>query len=438
MKAALILISVVASLHAVSGAPGLYSDGYDYCQAPKPSKAGYKPMPNARLAHVQLVVRHGDRAPVYPLVIENDVSWDCDEVKEISRLTGNYKRTKYDSGDFEYKVMIPEKNALSQNFWNGTCLNGQLTSKGKLQHMELGNTLRQIYVEKMKYLPKKLKDPNMIYVRSSDVGRTRQSAQSVVTGLYPVKDRHIHGSGIPIYFEPNEIETIKFNKGICPRFVQIAEAMIKTPYYQNYYKSAQPLKKQLDEILAPESLHWPDNTMVAYMDSMRTRLCHNKPLPCKNGKCVTKKMTDQLFRFIDQEYTYTHRDAKLADQGNAVILGWFFRDIQERMVKASKNRHSSPPLEIFSGHDDTVQGLLGLMRSKDMRWPPLASNILFELWEKKDRSYHVRVLFNGKVLKVQNEWCNMNSCPLNRFIKFFASKLPTDKNQCQANLEISN
>ncbi|ORY02207.1 phosphoglycerate mutase-like protein [Basidiobolus meristosporus CBS 931.73] len=393
----------------------LYDDGYNYCQASRPSKSTYKPLPHARLVHVQLVVRHGDRTPVWPLTYEHDVSWDCDEVQEYSRLNG--PEVEYDGSEFKYQVIIPKKDSLSSSFWKGSCINGQLTTKGKLQHISLGRALREIYVNKLKFLPKKLSDTRLLFIRSSDVTRTKQSAQSILNGLYP-KSKHDTHDPLVIHYEPGEIETMKFNKWICPRYTQLSNDMINTSYYQNYLEEAQELKSKLDRILTPQSLNWPNRTMVSYMDSMRCRQCHQKPLPCRGGECVTKRMTDDLFRLVDKEYAYTHRDAELADKANAVVVGWIMRNILSG-IQLTRHSEAKAKFEIFSGHDDTIFGLLGLLKAKDMRWPPFASNIIFELW-RNHKNYFVRVIYNGEVLEVKNSWC------------YLEPKLPASQNDCKA------
>ncbi|KAK9718795.1 hypothetical protein K7432_005241 [Basidiobolus ranarum] len=435
MRFLLALVAGLSTLEILTtdAAPGLYSDAYDYCQAPTPSGKEYKPMPNAKLVHLQLLIRHGDRSPVYPNPNEHDVTWDCDQIRDHSHMYGSYKGVNFDSGNFEYDVVIPQTNALSENFWKGSCVNGQLTAKGMLQHLALGKSLRDVYINKLKYLPQKLKDPRSFYIRSSDVWRTKQSVQSLLTGLYPVKDRASSSSRwtIPIVFEPIEIETLLFSKARCPRYGEISNQMINTTYYQNYWKTVTPLKKQLDEILDTGSNPDRQNTMVGYVDSIRARSCHNKKLPCKGKKCVTEAMTKTLFKAIDVEYTYTHRDAKLADKVNGVLIGWVLKDIKERMqlalkeIKSAAKNGSKPavqPFEVFSGHDDTMTGVLGLLHSKDMRWPPYASNLLFELWQRKDNSYHLRIIFNGKVLELKEKWCNLHSCPVEQFFKYIESK----------------
>ena len=60
---------------------------------------------------------------------------------------------------------------------------GQLTDKGSSQLIDLGRTLRDIYVDQHKFLPAQLTG-DMIYARSSSMCRTINSLRSLLVGLY--------------------------------------------------------------------------------------------------------------------------------------------------------------------------------------------------------------------------------------------------------------
>jgi hypothetical protein len=84
----------------------------------------------------------------------------------------------------------------------------------------------------------------------------------------------------------------------------------------------------------------------------------------------------------------------------------------------------SKQLHIFSGHDDTIGGILAALQVKDWGWPPYASNILIELW-KGENGYAVRVIYNGKQLQLP--FCSDELCPLDVFEQFLLRHLiPND------------
>jgi acid phosphatase len=71
----------------------------------------------------------------------------------------------------------------------------------------------------------------------------------------------------------------------------------------------------------------------------------------------------------------------------------------------SSSDSSEEKLSIFSGHDTVIAPVLaalGVYKDELCVWPPYASRIVFELWERQgqgqgtDRRLYVRVIYNGK------------------------------------------
>lgn len=62
---------------------------------------------------------------------------------------------------------------------------GELTDKGRETTLQLGQRLRQLYVDRLGFLPHELVEPRQVYLRASPVPRALESMQQVLTGLYP-------------------------------------------------------------------------------------------------------------------------------------------------------------------------------------------------------------------------------------------------------------
>lgn len=63
---------------------------------------------------------------------------------------------------------------------------GQLTDVGRQSTLTMGRHLRDIYVRRLGLLPDRLhpeKDAGKLYVRSTNMTRTIESAQQILTGL---------------------------------------------------------------------------------------------------------------------------------------------------------------------------------------------------------------------------------------------------------------
>jgi hypothetical protein len=96
----------------------------------------------------------------------------------------------------------------------------QLTARGFEQQVSLGESLRQLYVHEHELLPKKLHAAD-VYVRSTDVPRTRESALGMLRGLYPPGARP-RGEALRTWRKPLVIEDMVANALKCPRCVTVS------------------------------------------------------------------------------------------------------------------------------------------------------------------------------------------------------------------------
>ncbi|RKP08125.1 histidine phosphatase superfamily, partial [Thamnocephalis sphaerospora] len=183
---ALAVVSLDAALPDGTGGPG-----YDYCQAPYPSARDYTPLPNATLVHVQVLLRHGDRAPTTIVFPNEQANWVCDDALEMTQVLDANGRPQ--TGAYIARVVIPEKKPFPDSIWSsGSCLIGQLTGRGIRQHLQLGRQVRDIYVGKLGFLPSQLNEAfskQQLYVRSSEAERTKKSGAAFLTGLWPISQR---------------------------------------------------------------------------------------------------------------------------------------------------------------------------------------------------------------------------------------------------------
>jgi hypothetical protein len=146
-----------------------------YCSADKMTSDDYHPLSeSAQLEQVHVFTRHGDRSPlgmVARAYLERQVVWECNS-------EGTFWSSISEDGEGDEKtetlthqeVTSPPSpyQPFSQRLWNGSCVPGQLTPRGSLQHQLLGASLRDIYVDKLKWLPETL-NSSAIYARSTDL-----------------------------------------------------------------------------------------------------------------------------------------------------------------------------------------------------------------------------------------------------------------------------
>lgn len=103
----------------------------------------------------------------------------------------------------------------------------EITDRGRETTLNLGRRLRHLYVHQLRFLPEKISDASMVYLRSSPWPRTLDSLQQVFSGLYPP------GKTDQAFPRPTIVtrrlmdETLMPNEDYCERFVQLAKAFSK-------------------------------------------------------------------------------------------------------------------------------------------------------------------------------------------------------------------
>ncbi|KAF9924298.1 hypothetical protein FBU30_005693 [Linnemannia zychae] len=401
------------------------SKDYNYCQAPRPTLDTY-PAPKvkgATLLHSQLFIRHGDRVPIAVLPHDLNLTWECTNSSTFTFTGPGYGNTgksplNHVSVIAHQVVAIPTGSPFaSRLMWKGSCAPGQLTPAGALQHRKLGAALRQIYVDKFKLLPT-LYDSTTLHIRSTDVWRTKQSAENLMAGLYGVQGDLMSSRPpvLKIHTLPAEIDYLTLNGVACPRMSQLRSDIEKSSEVLKRLKNDNhEFKKQLKGILGVEK------SWSGYMDTILPRICHNQPLQCRNddneekrNNCIDESMADRILDNVAIHTTEMYRDARGVFDVLRLGMGPLASDIKENLLAAKA--HGPVRLSFYSGHDTTILPLLGLFDAEDMRWPPYASYILVELWKTSHEEYFVRVLYNQVVLGTKSRWCDLEWCPLKAFV----------------------
>ncbi|KAJ2747008.1 hypothetical protein GGI20_000904 [Coemansia sp. BCRC 34301] len=442
---ALVTAAAVANTSPVSGsafAAGVsaydFDDtSYSYCDAGFPDDRAYASVPEAKLELVQVVVRHGDRTPVH-LIPNDSTTWTCDGVDENIYLHGAGQPETNTTGAYRQVIEIPawnHKYGFANQVWRGSCNVGQLTDRGKAQHRQLGSKLRSIYVDKLGFLSAQLNNTDEIYTRTTHVWRTKNSAESLLAALWP-KRGIVPQSAIPLHTYPEEIETMYGNSGACGKIRTILSTIAASDQYQAFLKDQGSLMAKLSGIFDVSGSDWA-SSWDGYVDILQARHCHGIDLPCSDRasisgkaapKCATAEDATQVLRNSHYEYAFKYRDHPLSQSYLRLVIGSLLGTLKDQMQEHIGGKTGSLKFALYSGHDSTVAPLLAVLHAsnRNMLWPPYASNILFELWKKNDGNRVVRVIYNGQVLKLQPEfeWCDLNSCPLDKFYKHLDEYIP--------------
>ncbi|KAI9599247.1 histidine phosphatase superfamily [Syncephalis fuscata] len=227
--------------------------------------------------------------------------------------------------------------------------------------------------------------------------------------------------------------------------------MRKTDQFQAVFARHKSLRDRLENILGTGGIAKYKDTWIKYMDPLRARACHNMELPCLKGQCLSVRDAYELNQGVNEETAMLRGALPDAHEYNRLSLGYFMSELRDRLMDAVNGFSTMsggdtgsaamlpPKFELFSGHDDTVYGLIGLLLAKDLRWPPYASNLIFELWQEpkpntkpRDPSnYVVRIIYNGRPLAA--DWCDFKACPLPKYLEHIEKHIERDlPNACKA------
>ena len=128
---------------------------------------------------------------------------------------------------------------------------GELTDKGHETTLALGERLRHLYVDQLKYMPKVIGDADMIYLRSTPMPRALESVQQSFWGMYPLSARTAAFPPPTIITRTFQEETLFPNEANCRRFSQLSKAFgqrtadrCTTPPYYGLSESTLMLRRE--------------------------------------------------------------------------------------------------------------------------------------------------------------------------------------------------
>lgn len=340
--------------------------------------AGGPGLPGLRLASAAVVARHGDRTPANVLPGgEQDVAYDgC--AAYVETVSGD----TFPAGQYELA------GAFAGRMWTGGCADGELTSRGAEQHAGLGAALRERYVTRFGLIPPGPEAAGLVDARSTDVPRTRASAEHLLAKLLP------DAGTVELRRRPMYIEDMVGSKDRCPRWWERYGELVGSARWKAREAARAGLRTRLDDALGTRDVPgWgPNPSIDHYFDALRCRKCHAKALP----PGVTERDAEALFEEGDWEYATLWADHEFSRLSVGGMLYELARDLFAS--------HEKRRFHVRVAHDTTVAPLLGLLGVPSGVWVNYASYVLIEHWvpEPGDTASApaVRILFNGAPLRL--------------------------------------
>jgi acid phosphatase len=114
---------------------------------------------------------------------------------------------------FSFEAEIPSLSNL-----------GELTDKGRESTYALGERLRHLYVDQLKFMPPLISSADMMYIRATPISRALESVQQVFWGMYPLTARTASFPPPTIITRTPADEVLFPNESSCRRFAQLSRA----------------------------------------------------------------------------------------------------------------------------------------------------------------------------------------------------------------------
>ncbi|XP_073674413.1 2-phosphoxylose phosphatase 1 [Garra rufa] len=388
-------------LHTDPPAPDPIRDTHQYCNYPNLTEHGWEGHSPAdyRLVSVHVMIRHGDRFPLYSIPKTKKPAIDC----VLS--------------DKSYRVV---------------------------QHLKNGDHFRQAYIKRHNLLTADW-SPRHLWVETTGKSRTLQSGLAFLFGFMPRFD----WSRLTVR---QQWSTLFCGSSCdCParnRYLdqeqrrQYRQRTADTELERTYVTMAKTLGVATKNLRAANPV-----------DALLCHFCHSLPFPCSStqttsnapdeGACLTLQHF-AVIRRQQKDDELERREAGLYRRYAVLAAHPYLNRTATRMERIARGTRKGKEEAVFalaSAHDVTMAPVLSALGLEGAGFPKFAARLVFELWngpEVKDNdrkidtkrgkwmeNMFIRVLYNGEDLTFDTAFCrdhNRHSaqplCPLGNFLSF--------------------
>ncbi|XP_056629623.1 2-phosphoxylose phosphatase 1 [Diorhabda sublineata] len=371
-----------------------------------------------------ILIRHGDRGPLQH--IKKISSINCGT--ENSQLLSSYKaylQNQSLSGKISWVGQGPFHGFPYLPIHPSQCHLGQLTMQGVSQLLNLGNLLKQKYLEVWSKV-KSLKSSEVV-IYSTRYRRTFQSVLAFLFGLIPVDTLE------KLVMHESQSMSFCFKDCGCPVTEKLYKNVKKSISHQLH---SHPAVAALavstgNSLFSINGEPVTANTDPHFVrDALLTFVCHRNGFPCDGPiNCIRRQNVVGIFAYTDwvnyQKWrnVYWKRYCLLKSYG-------LVRHIVQQMLQMVSN--SGPYLVVYSGHDHTLEQLstaLGLQNDPFLL--RYAARIVFEVYQQNEgidntQGIYFRLLSNGKDITRQVSFCKnivnvstkVNLCKIEDIVRF--------------------
>ena len=364
---------------------------------------------NLKLEQVQILFRHGERTPTSARFENAGLAafWPyCSAARQMISVIMSNKSSDLGLAHWRRHLETFDLNdnpvlaSSSRGEIEGMCNMGELTDQGRRSSRALGTYLRNLYVDRLQFLPSTLSNSNMVYLRATRIPRALESLQEAFWGMYPSCSPSENAPFPAIVLRAPTDETLNPNNGYCKRFAQLAQAFSR--------RSAERWNRstEMDYINSMIGKWMPEDQRVAIdsqprlsgiLDTVNSTLAHGKgtrlPDAFYDEKCVAimnRLVIEEWFSGFNESHEY-----------RALGIGSLLGDVVSRMIVnvemnsgdcQTQNSDATQSIDCpntpiklgLSGcHDNTLAAVLTSLGALKLEsWPRFSSHIAIELFRE--------------------------------------------------------
>jgi acid phosphatase len=342
-------------------------------------------MKNSDLLMVQVVTRHGARTPLHV----------TERIPYIWRCNHTEFNLYHDAASNPTHVHV----SFGDSLLRGDCHWGQLLGRGYDGLVAVGRYFRDIYVNRLKFLPTKLL-PSVVRFRSTSTHRTLHSAMSFIQGLYPGR------VATDIHTADKSVDHWRKTASICPNLKQKLSEVRGSDAYKRAFANHTVAMEEVAAAIGSKNA--PDIVMSARCDGRRLE-----------SLGLSEEKLDAAALAKAEQQAYVYGNSKIAQLAFSFAAG----EIMNGMI-ARLNGDSSVRFIHWSAHDGNILAFLGYLGTDSALLPPYGSFVATELWKcRESGQLLVRFIFNGKVLAVPRLG-NLKVVEFSQLLKFVREKMP--------------
>ncbi|KZT70468.1 phosphoglycerate mutase-like protein [Daedalea quercina L-15889] len=353
--------------------------------------SGYPVAPaELELEQVHVYIRHGERTPVGVRMADPPASipkhWMfCHTGRDSRAAIASTSaavpgmRGPAGAGEVQQQESLRTVHVVERSDGSaapGECLLGELTDIGRQTTYDYGRALRQLYIDKLGFLPDIAHSHDGIYLRSTNVPRTIESLQQIVHGLYP--DAKSTPDFVPrIRIRNGKDENLIGNTLVCKRLETLQVGFAKAAASE-WNDTLASLDKKVSKYIGGNPIRLDGKPRASgILDTVRAANAHAISIP---SEFKDPAVIDLIEKAVVHEWFAGYQTEEVRRLGMGPLLSDLSRKLQ---AKAERGDRDPLKILIHSTHDTSLAALCSTLDVFDNRWPAFSSAITFELFRRQ-------------------------------------------------------